>query len=71
MQNNQYQINIKLCSGENCIHRYRCYRHSLYQDALFKNNTFHKINIKECITPKNDEIPGYQFMWLPENTPSI
>jgi len=68
---NRYQIDVKLCSGDKCIHRFRCYRYSLYQDALFKGNTFDNINIKECIEPKNEETSGFQYMWLPNNIPLI
>jgi len=67
---NKYQIDVKLCDGEKCIHRYRCYRHSLFNDALFKGNSFDKINAKECISPEDEDVIGYSHMWLPDNIPS-
>lgn len=56
---------IALCEGKGCIHRYRCYRHSLYQDAIFKGMKYMKVNENTCMNPE-DNTPGYQYMWLPE-----
>jgi len=50
---------IKLCSGKSCIHRYRCYRHSLYNDAEFKNLKYRKIDTQSCINR------DYHKLWLP------
>ena len=62
---------IELCSGEGCIHRYRCYRHSLYQDAIFKNMDFNKVDINNCINQEEEEseeiVLGFNKMWIPEN----
>lgn len=55
---------LDLCSGDRCIHRFRCYRHSLYQDAIFKNMSFKEIIAKGCIESEDDK-PGYSKMWLP------
>jgi len=67
---NEYQIKVDLCNGDKCIHRFRCYRHSLFQDAKFKNNNFHSVDTKDCINPADENKPGFHRMWLPNNIPS-
>ena len=60
---------VKVCNGEDCIHRYRCYRFSIFQDSLFKGMDLGEndmINVNECINPEDEETPGYTFMWLPD-----
>ena len=65
---------IKLCLGldkdNKCIHRFRCYRFSLAQDALFKGMNFNAIDVNTCLNPEDENIMGFKDMWLPNNTPT-
>lgn len=65
---------ILLCKGTECIHRFRCYRHSLYQDAIFKGFSFHEVDIDKCMNVADEqeeaEVLGFNMMWLPSNIPS-
>jgi len=68
--------NIKLCSGNTfdknvkCIHRFRCYRFSLFQDAIFKGiSDFKSIEVVNCISPKETDALPFKHLWIPNNIP--
>lgn len=65
-----YQLDVKLCNGEKCMHRFRCYRYSLYQDALFKNNEFKEINSELCQNSEDENDIPFKDMWIPNNIPN-
>jgi len=60
---------VELCEGKGCIHRFRCYRYSLCQDAIFKGNSYLEINEEECMSPSEEledhGIYPFHRMWLP------
>ena len=58
---------VSVCDGNKCIHRFRCYRHLLFQDLLFKGfEEANLIDVDNCINPTDDDTMPYQHMWLPE-----
>jgi len=59
---------IKLCPGTECANRYRCYRHSLYNDANQKRVVFNYINVDDCLNPEEGSSP-FKDMWIPSNIP--